>query len=141
MLLSRKVITLKTICLKTMTNNKNNLNILLWWPTMQQNLLPVLFTCGLETRFFTEREPSQTLKPRLFATRMPSDFCLIWYQAYTLHQKLHQYKHTGILDNSRYDFICVVLLLRNARKCLIIPNNSGFLSESRQWNRKISNLF
>lgn len=52
------------------------------------------------------------------------------YQAYTLHQKLHQYTHTGILDNSRYGFICVVLLLRNARKCLIIPDNSGFLSES-----------
>lgn len=50
----------------------------------------------------------------------------------SLHQKLHQYKHTGILDNSRYDFICVVLLLRNARKCLIIPDNSGFLSESPQ---------
>lgn len=54
------------------------------------------------------------------------------YQAYTLHQKLHQYTRIGILDNSRYDFICVVLLLRNARKCLIIPDNSGFLSESRQ---------
>lgn len=54
------------------------------------------------------------------------------YQAYTLHQKLHQYTHTGILDNSRYGFICVVLLLRNACKCLIIPDNSGVLSESRQ---------
>ena len=54
------------------------------------------------------------------------------HQAYTLHQKLHQYTHTEILDNSRYGFICVVLLLRNARKCLIILNNSGFLSESRQ---------
>lgn len=54
------------------------------------------------------------------------------YQAYTLHQKIHQYAHAGILDNSRYGFICVVLLLRNARKCLIIPDNSGFLSESRR---------
>ena len=33
------------------------------------------------------------------------------YQAYTLHQKSHQYTHTGILDNSRYGFICVVLSL------------------------------
>ena len=54
------------------------------------------------------------------------------YQAYTLHQKLHQYTHTGILDNSRYDLVCVVLLLRSARKCLIIPDDSGFLSESRR---------
>ena len=54
------------------------------------------------------------------------------YQAYTLHQKLHQYTRIEILDNSRYGFICVVLLLRNARKCLIIPDNSRFLSESPQ---------
>lgn len=37
-----------------------------------------------------------------------------------------------ILDNSRYDRVCVVLFLENARKCLIILDNSRFLPESRQ---------
>ena len=54
------------------------------------------------------------------------------YQAYTLHQKLHQYTHIGILDNSRYDLVCAVLFLENARKCLIILENSRVLPESRQ---------
>ena len=30
---------------------------------------------------------------------------------YTLHQKLHQHTHYRILDNSRYDLVCVVLFL------------------------------
>ena len=33
---------------------------------------------------------------------------LLVYQAYTLHLKLHQYTHIGIIDNSRYGFIFVV---------------------------------
>ena len=33
---------------------------------------------------------------------------LLVYQAYTLHLKLLQYTHIGIIDNSRYGFICVV---------------------------------
>lgn len=49
-----------------------------------------------------------------------------------LHQKLHQHPHVRILDNSRYDLVCVVLFLENARKCLIILDNSRFLPESRQ---------
>ena len=49
-----------------------------------------------------------------------------------LHQKLHQHTHVGILDNSRYDLVCAVLFLENARKCLIILDNSRFLPESRQ---------
>lgn len=51
------------------------------------------------------------------------------YQGYTLHQKLHQHTHVRILDNSRYDLVCVVLFLENARKCLIILDNSRFLPE------------
>ena len=54
------------------------------------------------------------------------------YQGYTLHQKLHQHTHVRILDNSRYDLVCAGLFLENARKCLIILENSRFLSESRQ---------
>ena len=42
------------------------------------------------------------------------------------------YTHVRILDNSRYDLVCVVLFLENARKCLIILDNSRVLPESPQ---------
>ena len=35
-----------------------------------------------------------------------------------LQRLLHQHTHVGILDNSRYDLVCVVLFLENARKML-----------------------
>ena len=56
----------------------------------------------------------------------------LMYQGYTLHQKLHQHTHVRILDNSRYDLVCVVLFLENSRKFLIILDNSRFLPESPQ---------
>ena len=95
---------------------------------------------------FQLADSSTPLRARhLILPDMSSTACLVQVSSLTisattflsrlhLHQKLHQHTHVGILDNSWYDLVCAVLFLENARKCLIILDNSRLLSESPQWS-------